>query len=30
MKIGVMLAGVNVKFWTAAAQAAEEAGFESV
>jgi probable F420-dependent oxidoreductase len=30
MEIGVMLAGVNVKFWTAAAQAAEEAGFESV
>lgn len=30
MKIGVMLAGVNVKFWTTAAQAAEEAGFESV
>ena len=30
MKIGVMLAGVNTKFWTAAAQAAEEAGFESV
>jgi probable F420-dependent oxidoreductase len=29
-KIGVMLAGVNTKFWTAAAQAAEEAGFESV
>jgi probable F420-dependent oxidoreductase len=25
-----MLAGVNTKFWTAAAQAAEEAGFESV
>ena len=30
MKIGVMLAGVNTKFWTAAAQAAEDAGFESV
>jgi probable F420-dependent oxidoreductase len=30
VKIGVMLAGVNTKFWTAAAQAAEEAGFESV
>ena len=30
MKIGVMLAGVNPKFWTAAAQAAEDAGFESV
>jgi probable F420-dependent oxidoreductase len=30
MKIGVMLAGVNTKFWTAAAPAAEEAGFESV
>jgi probable F420-dependent oxidoreductase len=30
MKIGVMLAGVNTKFWTTAAQAAEDAGFESV
>jgi probable F420-dependent oxidoreductase len=30
MKIGVQLAGVNPKFWTAAAQAADEAGFESV
>lgn len=30
MKIGVMLAGVNTKFWTVAAQAAEDAGFESV
>jgi probable F420-dependent oxidoreductase len=30
MKIGVMLAGVNTKFWTTAAQAAEQAGFESV
>jgi probable F420-dependent oxidoreductase len=30
MKIGVMLAGMNTKFWTAGAQAAEEAGFESV
>jgi probable F420-dependent oxidoreductase len=30
LKIGVMLAGVNTKFWTAAARAAEEAGFESV
>src|SRR3954451_7426643 len=30
MKIGVMLAGMNPKFWTAGAQAADEAGFESV
>jgi probable F420-dependent oxidoreductase len=30
MKIGVMLAGINPKFWTAGAQAADEAGFESV
>ncbi len=30
MKIGVMLAGVNGKFWTTAAQTADEAGFESV
>ena len=30
MKIGVMLAGVNTKFWTTAGQAAEDAGFESV
>ncbi len=30
MKIGVQLAGINPKFWTAAAQAADEAGFESV
>jgi probable F420-dependent oxidoreductase len=30
MKIGVMLAGVNTKFWTTAAQAAEDAGFEAV
>jgi probable F420-dependent oxidoreductase len=30
MKIGVQLAGMNPKFWTAGAQAADEAGFESV
>ncbi len=30
MKIGVMLAGINPKFWTVGAQAADEAGFESV
>src|SRR3989440_3716708 len=30
MKIGVQVAGINPKFWTAAAQAADEAGFESV
>jgi len=30
MKIGVMLAGMNPKFWTAGAQAADEAGYESV
>ena len=30
MKIGVMLAGVNPKFWVAASQEAEQAGFESV
>jgi probable F420-dependent oxidoreductase len=30
MKIGVQLAGVNPKFWSAAAQAADQAGFESV
>jgi probable F420-dependent oxidoreductase len=30
MKIGVQLAGMNPKFWTAGATAADEAGFESV
>jgi len=30
MKIGVQLAGMNPKFWTAGAQAADEAGYESV
>ncbi len=30
MKIGVQLAGMNPKFWTAGGQAADEAGFESV
>ena len=30
MKIGVQVAGINPKFWTAAAQVADEAGFESV
>jgi probable F420-dependent oxidoreductase len=30
MKIGVQLAGMNPKFWTAGAQAADAAGFESV
>ena len=30
MKIGVQLAGMNPKFWTAGASAADEAGFESV
>jgi probable F420-dependent oxidoreductase len=30
MKIGVQLAGMNPKFWTAGAQAADEVGFESV
>jgi probable F420-dependent oxidoreductase len=30
VKIGVQLAGMNPKFWTAGATAADEAGFESV
>ncbi len=30
MKIGVQLAGMNPKFWTAGAQAADAAGYESV
>jgi probable F420-dependent oxidoreductase len=30
MKIGVTLAGINPKFWTTAAQVADDAGFESV